>query len=831
MNSTHEDAMVDAKKAERRQAGGGARVIAFYLPQFHPIPENDEWWGKGFTEWTNVAKAKPLFKGHYQPHLPADLGFYDLRVPEVQEAQADLARSHGIEGFCYWHYWFHGKRLLERPFEAVLASGKPDFPFCLAWANEPWARTWDGNSQECLMGQNYSKADDLRHTQWLAQAFADPRYIRVEGRPLFLIYRPSALPEPIRTTDTLRAECVRLGVREPYLVGINLHSPRVDMRTLGFDLTEHHGPLLAALPQVFDNRWRLARLQRNMRHGVCSGKLKIYSYADALQWMAKHRPEFPHYPCFFMPWDNTPRAGRRAFIMTDGTPQLFEQGLREVVTTVCNKNPDHRIIFINAWNEWAEGMHLEPDQKFGRGFLEAISRVIASVPTSTPVSPEIVTVPAPVEPYNNTMSSPSSRHKTNRRPRTAGRPRILFVAMADSVHTARWINQLAGTGWDVHLFPVENGSVHSSLSDVTVHDFIGRRPAGLNTGVRLVNGIFPFLKIGWPLSRGAGLAKRLARRCHPPLGDRAWRLARTIRRLEPKIVHSLEMQHAGYLTLEARRHLDGKFPTWIVANWGSDIYLFGRLKEHRERIKAVLAACDFYNCECHRDAALARTFGYKGKILAGLPNTGGIEPTKLRELRQPGPPSGRRLILLKGYQTWAGRALAGLRALRLAADVLKGYRIGVYLAGDESVRISAELLEHESGIPVEMIPSCSHEEMLRWHGRARVSIGLSISDAISTSFLEAIMMGSFPIQSNTSCANEWIKCGETGFLVPPEDPQVIADAIRRAVTDDELVDRAAEINAQTVRERLDQSVIRPQVVAMYEKVAAQAARKGKSNRV
>lgn len=406
--------------------------------------------------------------------------------------------------------------------------------------------------------------------------------------------------------------------------------------------------------------------------------------------------------------------------------------------------------------------------------------------------------------------------------------RILFVAMADSIHTARWINQLAGMGWDVHLFPVADSGINPALKSVTVYDYFGARPTGLNDTVRLVNGIFPFLKTGWPLSRGAGLARRLARWCHPPLGDRAWRLARTIRRLEPKIVHSLEMQHAGYLTLEAQKHLDGKFPPWIVANWGSDIYLFGRLKEHRDQIKAVLAACDFYNCECHRDVELARAFGFKGEVLPVLPNTGGVDLSQVHKLRQPGRTSERRVILLKGYQNWAGRALVGLRALRLCADDLKGYRVAVYLAGEEAVRITAELVEQETGIPVDLIPQTSHEEMLRWHGRARVSIGLSISDAISTSALEAMTMGSFPIQSNTSCANEWIKCGETGFLVPPEDAQVIADAIRRAVTDDELVDRAADINAQTVRERLDQSVIRPQVVAMYERVAAQAARKERS---
>ena len=181
------------------------RAIAFYLPQFHPIPENDVWWGKGFTEWTNVTKARPLFRGHYQPHLPADVGFYDLRLSETREAQAELAREHGISGFCYYHYWFHGRRLLERPFQEVLDSGRPKFPFCLCWANEPWSRRWLGEEQDILVDQTYSREDDEAHSEYLSSVFTDERYVTVDNRPVFLMYRPDRHPDPIRFTTMLRS--------------------------------------------------------------------------------------------------------------------------------------------------------------------------------------------------------------------------------------------------------------------------------------------------------------------------------------------------------------------------------------------------------------------------------------------------------------------------------------------------------------------------------------------------------------------------------------------------------------------------------------------------
>ncbi len=388
--------------------------------------------------------------------------------------------------------------------------------------------------------------------------------------------------------------------------------------------------------------------------------------------------------------------------------------------------------------------------------------------------------------------------------------RILFVAMPQSIHAARWINQVSSSDWDVHVFPCFPGAPNKELRNVTMYGVPARRPAEAHSSVRW-RGL-------WPLRRAGNIVGWKVKPFFPPA------LAWLVRALRPDVVHSLEIQHAGYLTLAARRRLDD-FPPWTVTNWGSDIFLFGRLESHREKIREVLASCDYYACECHRDVDLARQFGFRGQVFPVLPNTGGLDLERMSRLRAPGPTSARRLVMLKGYQGWAGRALVGLRAIELCADVLRGYTVAVYLASPE-VEIAAELARQSTGVQIEIIPYTSHEEILRLHGRARASIGLSISDAASISALEAMAMGSFPLQSNTSCLAEWISDGDTGLLVHPDDPASVASALRRALGDDRLVDEAAEANAKVAAERLDAGKLQHQILATYERMASEAAHRG-----
>ncbi|HET19323.1 MAG TPA: glycosyl hydrolase [Chromatiales bacterium] len=364
-----------------------ARILALYLPQFHPIPENDRWWGPGFTEWTNVVRSKPRFPGHDQPQLPGELGFYDLRLAETRAAQAELALTHGIDGFCYYHYWFHGKRLLHRPLDDMLAAGTPDMPFCLCWANENWTRAWDGMENEVLIAQEYDAADDLAHIRWLQRVFADPRYIRIKGRPLFLVYRPDKLPEPAATLERWRLFSQEQGIEAPYVCAVTSGLTDMDEPTLlaqGYDAIMGFHPNRKDFPPADTWQGRIIQVARKYLPSWLYQRLKSHapvmqrvSYAKYVEGQARRPwPKAWHkWPCVFPSWDNSARRTSPTIVQNE-SPEAFAAWLKHAIECVDDYPEDERLVFINAWNEWAEGCHLEPDMKHGRAMLEAVRGVV-----------------------------------------------------------------------------------------------------------------------------------------------------------------------------------------------------------------------------------------------------------------------------------------------------------------------------------------------------------------------------------------------------------------------------------------------------------------------
>ena len=338
------------------------QVIAFYLPQFHPIPENDAWWGRGFTEWRNVVPAQPLFDGHHQPHLPSDLGFYDLRVPEVREQQAALARAHGIDAFCYYHYWFGGKRVLDRVFDEVRATGTPDHPFCLCWVNENWTRAWDAGEHEILLEQTYDADEQDRHLDYLVDAFGDPRYVRVDGRPLFMLYRAQSLPDAPGFVDQLRARAVDAGVGDPLVVKFDTHQNFDDPAPFHCDAAAQF------VPHGMSERVTPVEIP-----GLGPGN-EAYPYEGvAAAFLDDPDPGWTRFRCVAPGWDNTARRGDgRSILVTGNTPERYEAWLR----AACERAGPGGVVFVNAWNEWAEGAHLEPDQRNGRAYLRATARAV-----------------------------------------------------------------------------------------------------------------------------------------------------------------------------------------------------------------------------------------------------------------------------------------------------------------------------------------------------------------------------------------------------------------------------------------------------------------------
>ncbi|MEH3086139.1 MAG: glycoside hydrolase family 99-like domain-containing protein [Xylophilus ampelinus] len=352
-----------------------SRVIAIYLPQYHPIPENDQWWGKGFTEWTNVTKARPLFKGQHQPNLPADLGFYDLRVPETRAAQAAMAKEYGIEGFCYYHYWFAGRRILERPFEEVLASGEPDFPFCLFWANETWSGIWHGNPKKILIEQSYPGEEDHRkHFEYLLQAFQDKRYIRADGKPVFLIYRPHQIPDVKSMIALWRKLAAEAGLEGLHLIANNPY-PDWNAEEHGFD---------ACINSRMPSRrgwvgWTQRPLKRlRQEYAIWRGHPTVYDYESIMGGLLRTGPMVSEeYPLAVPNWDNTPRSGANGLVLQGATPELFRVHMRDAVKLAQELPEGRRFIFVKSWNEWAEGNYLEPDRRFGSGYLQVIRDLVA----------------------------------------------------------------------------------------------------------------------------------------------------------------------------------------------------------------------------------------------------------------------------------------------------------------------------------------------------------------------------------------------------------------------------------------------------------------------
>ena len=372
------------------------RAIALYLPQYHPIPENDKYWGKGFTEWTNVAKAKPLFRGHQQPRIPTVTGFYDLRLPEVRKLQAELAKDAGIEGFCYWHYWFgNGKEVLQMPFDEVVKSKEPDFPFCLGWALHDWTtKTWE-------KGKNFSKdkiifkqtfpgeQDDIQHFYRLLNAFKDKRYIKVDGKLLFLILVPELLPNPKKFMDTWNELAKKNGLNGFHFVAGVQVLPELSIndfnaldkkvlstidhyRNLGFDAVETLNSKYAEIHAKGKLNKMFHATLRKLFPGLIIDKFSYKKIVD--NWFTSFDSRDDVYPQIMAGWDRSPRAGRNAVIYYDDTPEQFGKLLDKTLKVISNKSDQHKIVFINSWNEWGEGAYLEPDTRYGTAKLDELKK-------------------------------------------------------------------------------------------------------------------------------------------------------------------------------------------------------------------------------------------------------------------------------------------------------------------------------------------------------------------------------------------------------------------------------------------------------------------------
>lgn len=360
------------------------KFLAYYLPQFHPIPENDAWWGKGFTEWTNVTKAKPLFRGHYQPILPADLGFYDLRLPEVQEAQSKLALEYGVDGFIYYQYWFgNGKMLLERPAEAMLENSDIKIPFCFCWANETWKGIWHGlDNPDVLIEQEYNGREDyVNYFNYLLPFFKDKRYIKVDNKPMFHIYKMDEIPDLDLFCNTFNSLAVQNGFEEIYFVAThgNLQKVVTNSNFYGQVGVDIFNSMRYEQSFIFGSDTLTGKIERKIYESLKLSIVKrnpfVLDYKIATQKLNVQFKHHKHIACVFPNWDNSARSGKKSMIFKNSTPQLFKEHLSKTLRELKNQKDTPRFLVIKSWNEWAEGNYLEPDRKYRHQFLNAVKEI------------------------------------------------------------------------------------------------------------------------------------------------------------------------------------------------------------------------------------------------------------------------------------------------------------------------------------------------------------------------------------------------------------------------------------------------------------------------
>ena len=359
------------------------KPIALYLPQYHEIKENNEWWEKGFTEWTNVKKATSLFKDHYQPHIPIDRNYYNLDNNSVLIEQSNLAKQFGIYGFCFYHYWFNGKLLLEKPIHNLLGSKEPNFPFCLCWANENWTRTWDGQEKDVLMQQDYSLEDDKNHIGYLIPFFKDERYIKIDGKPVFIVYRSELHPDIKEATKIWRDEVQKAGFPDIFLIRVENFERNLDPTKHGFDAGMEFAPDETLRGEKAAKKNMVEYLFKKALHKSAIKKSPVYenglyAYPNLVKNIVNRpKPDYKYFRCVCPSWDNSARRKKNATIYIGATPQLFGQWVKSMKEYTEKNLPDNeQLLFINAWNEWGEGCHLEPDEKWGTLYLEELKRAV-----------------------------------------------------------------------------------------------------------------------------------------------------------------------------------------------------------------------------------------------------------------------------------------------------------------------------------------------------------------------------------------------------------------------------------------------------------------------